>query len=180
MGFENSVSNVYLVGLMGSGKTTIGRILARRMGRRFFDSDHEIEHRTGVRIPTIFELEGEAGFRRREAQTIAELTQEAAIVLATGGGAILDPANREALHATGWVVYLDVPTHILIERTRNDSNRPLLQVANPAERLNTLRTQRDPLYREVADLVIDGSRNNSHSAVARILSEWEKRCALST
>lgn len=176
---ETKLNNIYLVGLMGSGKTTIGRILARRMGRRFLDSDHEIESRTGVRVPVIFEHEGEAGFRRREAQTIAELTQETAIVLATGGGVVLDPANREALRTTGWVVYLDVPTHILLERTRHDTNRPLLQVADPKDRLNALRAQRDPLYREVADLVIDGSRSNSNSAVAKILAEWEKQCVLS-
>lgn len=177
---DTKLNNIYLVGLMGSGKTTIGRALARRMGRRFFDSDHEIEHRTGVRVPVIFEHEGETGFRKREAQVIGELTQETAIVLATGGGVVLDPANREALRTTGWVVYLDVPTHILLERTRHDSNRPLLQVADPRERLNTLRAQRDPLYREIADLIIDGSRSNSHLAVTKILSEWEKRCELST
>jgi shikimate kinase len=176
---DTKLNNIYLVGLMGSGKTTIGRALARRMGRRFFDSDHEIEHRTGVRIPVIFEHEGEAGFRKREAQTISELTQDVAIVLATGGGAILNPENREAMRSTGWVVYLDVPIHILLERTRHDSNRPLLQVADPKERLTALRTQRDPLYREIADLVIDGSRSNSNSAVAKVLAEWEKRCALS-
>ena len=176
---DTKLNNIYLVGLMGSGKTTIGRILARRMGRRFFDSDHEVEHRTGVRVPVIFEHEGEAGFRKREAQTIVELSQETAIVLATGGGAILDPANREVLRTTGWVVYLDVPVHILLERTRHDTNRPLLQVADPKERLNTLRAQRDPLYREIADTIIDGSRSNSNVAVAKILSEWEKRCAQS-
>jgi len=174
-------SNIYLIGLMGSGKTTIGRILARRMGRVFFDSDHEIEHRTGVRIPVIFELEGEAGFRRREAQTIAELGAEAGgIVLATGGGAVLDPANREVFRSTGWVIYLDVPTHILLERTRHDSNRPLLQVQNPLAKLNELRAQRDPLYRETAHFVVDGSRCNSNGAVNKIIAEWERRCALST
>lgn len=176
---DTKLNNIYLVGLMGSGKTTIGRALARRMGRRFLDSDQEIEQRTGVRIPVIFEHEGEAGFRRREAQIIAELVQETAIVLATGGGAVLDPANREALRTTGWVVYLDVPTSVLLERTRHDTNRPLLQVANPRERLNALRAERDPLYREIADLIIDGARLNSHTALAKILTQWEKRCALS-
>ncbi|WP_141239759.1 shikimate kinase [Candidatus Dactylopiibacterium carminicum] len=172
--------NIYLVGLMGSGKTTIGRMLARRLGRIFHDSDHEIVNRTGVRIPIIFELEGEAGFRRREAQVIAELADEGAAVIATGGGAVLSPINRQVMRDSGWVVYLDVPTPILLERTRNDSNRPLLQVADPAARLDALRAERDPFYREIADLVIDGARLNSGGAVNKILAEWEKRCALST
>lgn len=173
-------ANIYLVGLMGSGKTTIGRQLARRMGRAFYDSDHEIVHRTGVRIPVIFELEGEAGFRRREAQVIAELAEEGGVVVATGGGAVLDPLNRARMQASGWVIYLDVPTQILLERTRHDTNRPLLQVADPAAKLNALRVERDPLYREIAGLIIDGARLNSHAAVTRILAEWEKRCELST
>lgn len=175
-----SNQNIYLVGLMGSGKTTIGRMLARRMGRRFVDSDHEIEHRTGVRIPVIFELEGEAGFRRRESQTIAELSQEQGIVLATGGGAVLDPENRRVLRASGWVVYLDVPVQMLYERTRHDGNRPLLKVPDPLARLNALRTERDPLYREIADLIVDGARTNSQAAVTRIQREWEKQCVPST
>jgi shikimate kinase len=173
-------NNIYLVGLMGSGKTTIGRVLARRMGRRFVDSDHEIEARTGVRIPTIFELEGETGFRRREAQTIAELSTEIGIVMATGGGAVLRPENREVLARTGWVVYLDVPTHVLLERTRHDTNRPLLQVPDPLGKLNALHGERDPLYREIAHIIVDGARSNSHAAVSRILKEWEQLCVHST
>ncbi len=176
----NQSENIYLVGLMGSGKTTIGRALARRMGRRFLDSDHEIEHRTGVRIPTIFEMEGEAGFRKREAMVIEELSHESGIVVATGGGAVLDPANRQVMHGSGWVVYLDVPTHVLLERTRHDTNRPLLQVADPRAKLDALRVQRDPLYREIAHIIVDGARNNSQLAVVRILKEWEKQCAHST
>lgn len=172
--------NLYLVGLMGSGKTTIGRMLARRLGRRFLDTDHEIEQRTGVKVPVIFELEGEAGFREREAHTIAELTQEAGIVLATGGGAVLNPDNRRVLAETGWVVYLDVPPTILFERTRHDSNRPLLKVEDPLARLTALREQRDPLYREIADCIIDGSRGNSQAAIQKILKEWEKWYAHST
>ncbi|WP_416384890.1 shikimate kinase [Uliginosibacterium silvisoli] len=169
-----------MVGLMGSGKTTIGRALARRLGRRFIDSDHEIEHRTGVRIPVIFEMEGEEGFRKREASVIEELSQHAGIVLATGGGAILDSGTRKVLMSTGWVIYLDVPTHVLLDRTRHDTNRPLLQVADPRAKLDGLREQRDALYREVADIIIDGARNNSQAAVGRILREWEKQCAHST
>ena len=169
--------NIYLVGLMGSGKTTIGRQIARRTGRVFYDSDHEIVNRTGVRIPVIFELEGEAGFRRREEQIIAELATEAGVVVATGGGAVLNPANRQAMKASGWVVYLDVPTQILLERTRHDTNRPLLQVADPAAKLDALRAERDPLYREIANMVVDGARLNSHGAAMKILAEWERQCA---
>ncbi|MDQ7989080.1 MAG: shikimate kinase [Candidatus Dactylopiibacterium sp.] len=175
-----SQANIFLVGLMGSGKTTIGRQLARRMGRAFYDSDHEIVSRTGVRIPVIFELEGEAGFRRREAQVIDELAAEGGVVIATGGGAVLNPDNRRRMRESGWVVYLDVPIAILLERTRHDTNRPLLQVADPASRLNALRSERDALYREIAHVVVDGSRVNSQIAVNKILVEWEKRCALST
>lgn len=165
---------------MGSGKTTIGRALARRLGRRFIDSDHEIEHRTGVRIPVIFEMEGEEGFRKREASVIAELAQHSGIVMATGGGAILDPGTRMVLASTGWVIYLDVPTHVLLDRTRHDTNRPLLQVADPRAKLEHLREQRDGFYREVADIIVDGARNNSQAAVGRILREWGKQCAHST
>lgn len=172
--------NIYLVGLMGSGKTTIGRALARRLGRRFIDSDHEIEHRTGVRIPVIFEMEGEEGFRKREALVIEELSQNSGIVMATGGGAILNAGNRSVLAKTGWVIYLDVPTHVLLDRTRHDTNRPLLQVADPRAKLEGLRAQRDALYREIANVVVDGARNNSQAAVGRILREWEKQCVHST
>ena len=111
-------NNIFLVGLMGAGKTTVGRQLARRLRKRFVDCDHEIEARTGVSIPTIFEIEGEAGFRRRESAAIEALSQETGLVLATGGGAVLDPENRRNLKAGGWVVYLDVPPDILWSRTR--------------------------------------------------------------
>lgn len=168
---------VVLVGLMGSGKTTIGKLLSRRLGVPFFDSDHEIERRTGVRIPTIFDVEGEAGFRRREAATITDLLLERNIVLATGGGAVLAPESRAAMKQRGWVVYLDVPVRQLYERTRNDPNRPLLQVEDPLGRLEELRKQRDPLYRDVADFVLDGARYHSSSAVNRILKEWQKQSA---
>ncbi len=165
---------------MGSGKTTIGRLLARKLALPFFDSDHEIERRTGVRIPLIFDVEGESGFRQREAAVIADMMSAPSLVLATGGGAVIDPANRAAMKRGGWVVYLDVPIRQLYERTRNDPNRPLLQVADPLGRLGELRAQRDPLYREVADFILDGSRYHSSSAVNRILKEWEKQSASST
>ncbi|MDQ5941547.1 MAG: shikimate kinase, partial [Pseudomonadota bacterium] len=168
--------NIYLVGLMGAGKTTIGKVLARRLGWRFVDSDQEIEARTGVSIPTIFEIEGEAGFRRRECSIIRELTTLQNIVMATGGGVVLAPENRECLRSNGMVVYLDVSPNQLYERTRRDKNRPLLQVENPLQRLQALHSERAPLYREVADLVIDGNRTNAPSVVQALLKEYENRC----
>ncbi|ODU12886.1 MAG: shikimate kinase [Thiobacillus sp. SCN 64-35] len=160
--------NLYLVGLMGAGKTTVGRLLAKHYGCVFHDSDHEIEARTGVKIPVIFEIEGEAGFRKREEAAIAELTALSGIVLATGGGAILSQANREALRRNGVVIYLRGTPEHLYERTRHDRNRPLLQTGNPLERLRELHRQRDPLYREVADIVVDTGRQ-SVSGMTRIL-----------
>jgi shikimate kinase len=168
--------NIFLVGLMGAGKTTVGRVLARRLGLPFVDSDQEIEARTGVSIPTIFEIEGEEGFRQREAQVIEELTQREALVLATGGGVVLDPANRAHLKAGGWVVYIDVPPEALYERIRNDRNRPLIQVENPLARLQELYAQRAPLYREVADFIVDGRRLNTQGVLQCLLKEIEKRC----
>lgn len=168
--------NICLVGLMGAGKTTVGRMLAKKLGRRFVDTDHEIETRTGVRIPTIFEIEGEAGFRRREAEAIEALTQENGLVLATGGGAVLDPANRRRLREAGLVVYLRVLPLTLYERTRHDRNRPLLQVADPLARLEELFAQRDPLYCEVADVVVDTSCGAVGNLVRRVEQEIRKRC----
>ncbi|ANQ86807.1 probable shikimate kinase [Azoarcus olearius] len=162
------VSCLILIGMMGAGKTTVGRELAKRRGMRFVDCDHEIVARTGVSIPTIFEIEGEAGFRRREAQTIDELTREGELILATGGGVVLDPANRALLAQRGIVVYLNVPPHILWERTRHDRNRPLLQVENPRQRIEQLHKERDPLYREVADIIVDGGRGNPGAMVRQI------------
>jgi shikimate kinase len=140
---------------MGAGKTTIGKRLARAIKRRFVDCDHEIERRTGARIPLIFEIEGESGFRAREKRVIDDLTQEESIILATGGGAVLDPENRIALANRGLVVYLNAPIELLLARTRNDGNRPLLQVANRNEKMREILQQREPLYREIAHLTID-------------------------
>lgn len=162
---------------MGAGKTTIGRVLARRLGWRFIDSDHEIVARTGVSIPTIFEIEGEAGFRRRESQVIEELTAMPNIVMATGGGVVLAPENREHLHRNGMVVFLDVSPRQLYERTRHDKNRPLLQVENPLQRLQALHEERAPLYREVADVVVDGNCSNAQSVVQTLIKEYQKRCS---
>jgi shikimate kinase/3-dehydroquinate synthase len=163
--------NVFLVGLMGAGKTTIGRVLARKLGKRFIDSDHEIEARTGASIPWIFEIEGEASFRRREADVIRDLTAQEGIVLATGGGAVLDPANRACLKARGTVIYLRTSISSILLRTAHDKNRPLLQTADPRKRLEELTAQREPLYHEIAELVIDTGRPNVQSMVQTILAQ---------
>lgn len=168
--------NIYLVGMMGAGKTTVGRQLARRLKLRFVDADHEIEARTGVHIPLIFEIEGEDGFRKRETQVLAALTQEDGLVLATGGGAVLDPQNRANLAQNGIVVYLSVPPEVLWARTRLDKKRPLLQVADPLGRLQELHAQRDPLYREVADMVIEGGTGSSHHLVKLLEREIRELC----
>lgn len=170
--------NIYLVGLMGAGKTTIGRVLAKRLGMSFVDSDHEVEARTGVRIPTIFEIEGEEGFRRREAQVIADLASAGGMVVATGGGVVLKPENRANLKASGFVAYLNVPPHFLHERIRHDKGRPLLQVEDPLGKLKELHAQRDPLYREVADLVIDSSRLNAQTVALLLIKELGDRWKL--
>ncbi|AUT69737.1 shikimate kinase [Paraburkholderia hospita] len=166
-------ANVFFVGLMGAGKTTVGRAVARRLDRPFFDSDHEIEVRTGARIPVIFELEGESGFREREAQVIADLTGRESIVLATGGGAVLRPENRDALRAHGIVVYLRANPHDLWLRTRRDKNRPLLQTEDPKGRLEALYEVRDPLYRECADFVIETGRPSVNGLVNMVLMQLE-------
>ncbi|TYQ12305.1 UNVERIFIED_ORG: 3-dehydroquinate synthase /shikimate kinase [Zoogloea ramigera] len=168
------MQNVFLVGLMGAGKTTIGRILARKLGLRFVDSDHEIEARTGASIPWIFEIEGEPSFRRREAEVIRELTGQQDLVLATGGGAVLDPDNRAHLKARGMVIYLRTTVNSILQRTAHDKNRPLLQTADPRKKLEELMAVRDPLYMEIADIVIDTGRPNVQSMVLTILNQLEK------
>jgi len=167
--------NVYLVGLMGAGKTTVGRLIARRLKLRFVDSDHEIESRCGVKIPVIFEIEGEAGFRSREAQAIVELTALEGIVLATGGGAVLAAANRERLAAGGTVVYLRAKPEDLFVRVRHDRNRPLLATAAPLERLRELYAERDPLYLEVADVVVDTGSQSVQALARALLEKLEER-----
>ena len=164
-------TNVFLVGPMGAGKSTIGRHLARVLGQRFVDADREIEARTGASISLIFDLEGEAGFRRRESAVIAELAASDGLVVATGGGAVLDPANRAALRQRGTVVYLHAPLEVLIRRTRRDRDRPLLQTADPRASLERIVLDRDPLYREVADLVIE----TDHRSVPSVVSEVARR-----
>lgn len=146
--------NLFLVGPMGAGKSAVGRQLARMLRLDFYDSDAEIEARTGVDIPFIFEKEGEAGFRRREREVIDALTALDGIVLATGGGAVLDLANREALASRGLVVYLDASVEQQLERTRLSNHRPLLDTPDPGERLAKLMQERAPLYRDLATLTV--------------------------
>lgn len=161
-------TNIILVGLMGAGKTTVGKLLARHLDKSFYDSDHEIVRRNGVTIPLIFEVEGEAGFRRREEAVIDELSSLDNVVLATGGGAVLSAQTRALLKTRGTVVYLRGSVEELWQRTRHDRNRPLLQTADPKARLRELYAQRDPLYREVADVVIDTSRQNVNALVRQL------------
>ncbi len=162
--------NIYLVGPMGAGKTTIGRQVAEVLGKNFKDSDHEIVRRTGASIPLIFEIEGEEGFRKREQDVIEALTSEKDLVLATGGGAILRPENRKHLSQRGTVFYLFGSIDQLLRRTRRDRNRPLLQTENPRARLEALMAERDPLYREVADTVIYTDERSVRSVVKEIVT----------
>jgi shikimate kinase/3-dehydroquinate synthase len=168
---ETKNNNIFLVGLMGSGKTTIGRQLAKRLGKRFVDSDHEIEARTGASIPLIFDIEGEASFRRREADVIRDLSSQRGIVLATGGGAVLDAGTRARLAERGTVIYLRAHVNSILQRVAHDKNRPLLRTADPRRTLELLTAQREPLYREVAHLVIDTGRPNVQSMVQTILEQ---------
>jgi shikimate kinase len=169
--------NIFLVGMMGAGKTSVGKMLARNLGKVFYDSDQVIESRTGVKIPVIFELEGEAGFRAREAAVIEELTALKEVVLATGGGAVLNASNRQLLHARGTVVYLRATVNDLWNRTRHDRSRPLLQTPDPLGRLRELYAQRDPLYCEVAHMVVETGSQSLKSLVLRLQQMLAQRCA---
>lgn len=162
-------NNLFLVGPMGAGKTTVGRQLAQRLGLEFLDADHELQSLTGVDIPTIFAFEGEAGFRARERDLIDKLSQREGIVLATGGGAVLNPDNRRHLSSRGLVIYLACSPRQQFERTRYDRNRPLLQTQDPLTTLKTLFAERDPLYREVADIIIQTERQSTARVLATIL-----------
>ena len=173
--------NIFLVGMMGAGKTSVGRVLARRLNKVFYDSDHVIEERTGVKIPVIFEIEGEPGFRHRESAVLDELTTLDKVVIATGGGAVLAQENRDRLRTRGTVVYLRASVKDLLNRTRHDKNRPLLQTADPRARLNELYEMRDPLYREVAHVTIDTGSQSLTTLVNRLHQALESlgdQCAL--
>ena len=167
--------NIFLVGMMGAGKTSVGRVLAARLNKVFYDSDHVIEQRTGVKIPVIFEIEGEPGFRHRESAVLEELTALDDIVLATGGGAVLAQENRERLRTRGTVVYLRASVKDLLNRTRYDKNRPLLQTADPRARLTELYEMRDPLYREVAHVTIDTGSQSLTTLLHRLHQVLEAR-----
>jgi shikimate kinase len=170
--------SIFLVGMMGAGKTSVGRLLAQHLNKRFVDADQVIEARTGVRIPVIFEIEGEEGFRAREAGIVDELTRENDIVLATGGGAVLRPENRAALHGRGTVVYLRAGADELWHRTRHDRNRPLLQTSDPRGRLAELLATREPLYQEVAHVTVDTGSQSQKTLVSRLEGLLARRTAL--
>ncbi len=166
-------SRIFLVGLMGAGKTTVGRALAQRTRLRFVDSDHEIEAREGCSIAELFARDGEAHFRDLEAQVIDELTQRDGIVLATGGGAVLRESSRRALRERGTVVYLRASPEELAHRTRHDRSRPLLQTGDPRARLRELYRQRDPLYRQVAHFIIETGRPSPGLLAQLVLTQLE-------
>lgn len=160
--------NVFLIGLMGSGKTTIGQLLAKRLQLPFIDSDHELEQRTGVSVATIFEIEGEAAFRQREASVIDEISRNDGVVLGTGGGAILDPQTRNHLRERGTVVYLHSTAETSYERIRRTRDRPLLMVNDPLVRLRQLYDFRNPLYLETAHFVVESYRDRPTAVVSEI------------
>ncbi|MCG7921653.1 MAG: shikimate kinase AroK [Candidatus Thiodiazotropha lotti] len=162
------VQNLFLIGPMGAGKTTVGRQLAEHFRKEFIDSDLEIQRRTGVDIPTIFEFEGEQGFRLREQEVIDELTQREEVVLATGGGAVIKEQNRKVLSSRGLVIYLHCTVEQQFERTHRDKNRPLLQTDDPMAKLKSLMAERDPLYRQTADLLISTEGRNTQAVVQDI------------
>lgn len=174
------VKNVFLIGPMGAGKSTIGRQLSNSLKLPFKDSDHEIVARTGASIPLIFEIEGEEGFRKRESAMIDELSALQGVVLATGGGAVLREANRQILSERGVVIYLYASLDQLFERTSRDRNRPLLQTENPRARLEEIMQQRDPIYHQLADIIVHTDDRSVRSVVKEIivrLQKLEKFCA---
>ena len=166
-------SNIFLIGSMGAGKSTIARRLAATLDKEFVDADRELEQRTGVGIPLIFELEGEAGFRKRERELLAELVMRDGIVLATGGGVVLAAENRANLAARGFVIYLDAPVDLLVARVARDRHRPLMQTPDPKATMREIVRVRDPLYRESADIVIRSSHRSSRFMVREILQRIE-------
>ena len=165
----NEARSVFLIGMMGAGKSTVGRLLAQQLSYQFVDADRELEARSGVAIPTIFEIEGEVGFRRREVGLLDELTQRPGIVLATGGGAILDAAMADLLKQRGLVIYLRASADEIFRRTRQDRSRPLLQTADPRAQIDRLLREREPLYEKAAHLVFQSAASNPRRLVARLI-----------
>lgn len=168
-----TLENIYLIGLMGVGKTTIGKQLAKALQRPFYDSDKAIEDSMGVDIPTIFSYEGEDGFRDREQAVIRQLTSLSGVVMATGGGSVIRAENREVLKSSGFVVYLQCSIDKILYRTRHDTQRPLLRTENPRQRLQTLLTQREPFYLECADFKIDSGALPGKTVVKTILQQYQ-------
>ena len=164
-----SANNIILIGPMGSGKSTIGHLLANRLNREFFDSDYYIEEKTGVDIPRIFDIEGEEGFRLRETRALQELTQKDNLVLATGGGSGMRKENRDLLKKAGFIIFLDTSVNQQLERLKHDKKRPLLQTKNPREQLTRLLHERKPLYMELADLRIPTDRKYARKVAAEII-----------
>lgn len=166
--------NIFLIGPMAAGKSTIGRALARTLGLDFFDSDQEIIAHTGVEISLIFDIEGEDGFRKRESEILSDLVKRQPIVLATGGGAILKKENRERLAANGVVVYLSCSVDQQLKRTMHDTRRPLLQTENPRLKLDQLMKERGPIYESLADIRVNTERRNSKSVLKELLSKLDQ------
>ncbi len=166
--------NIFLIGPMGVGKTTIGHYLSDHLKLDFIDSDHEIEKQAGVTIPMIFEFESELGFRRRERAVINELTQQNNIVLSTGGGVVLDKNNRRYLKKRGYVIYLSASVNELLERTSHSHNRPLLQTGNPREKITNLLAERHPLYKMTSDYIIDTTQKSIRQVIKLILGHLKK------
>jgi shikimate kinase len=169
--------NIFLVGMMGAGKTTLGRALAQRLRMPFVDTDKVLVDRTGVPVATIFEIEGEAGFRRRETAILAEFSCGDECVVATGGGAVLAEENRRIMRDNGTVVYLRARIESLWERTRHDTTRPLLATPNPRATLAQLLEQRDPLYRDAAHLIVETGSQSASTVVNRVVAALDKRAS---
>ena len=165
---KSQPDRIFLIGPMGAGKTTVGRILAKNLGLSFLDTDEEIEHRSGASVSWIFDIEGETGFRDREEQVVKEITKRKDTVISTGGGVVLRQKNRQILSARGFVVYLRASVEDLLARMNGDKKRPLLRVDDPQEKIRQIVTERDPLYTETADFIIEAHGLSFKSVAKRL------------